>query len=702
MGGKAKPRMNPTAIRMRCILIFLAFSLIFAFIPSFSFAQTIPPGRRAGEDPPWTLEQVQALYPDYDCVADVVAGHWLVLSSVPGSGYTGWHVAEYQLYAGDIVVYLGAELVGDRVPSGPTVQFGFSDVRSPVTGQITGDIRKLRYIGDAYLVSEDIRVYGQVQSFYMSVDVVNQSLPLLAWAPEAAIAICSPLPPTATPTLTPSPTSSLPPAPNIPFWRLIDDFVVSSPGSVQYPAYEQYIVELERVPPLSSGQSRFFVNGVYYGFVGSGGSCFSFTNAASFLFDNSSLAPITLSWSGLDPNPWCGGRTEMTPTRVRVYVPGGYSSIPRFSTGSPPDGYYFVGAWRGVGNFTFPTSSYPSVMVVFRNHPDDALGSGSRVLSGASQFDPGNGGQCGGGYTSGSWTFSPPGSDLRIRSRGCRMMVIEFEIWASVPVAPTDAPTGTPTLTPTVTPTSTPTPRPTRTLRPTRTATPTFGVGQCPSYQIAGSRDLVLTGSWLLYSGDSPRVSVVRVNGVDVTPAPLPRWGSSDPAFALVPGDGGFARVRLSVASGTGVAYFCESPGLVPSPTVFGTPTQTRTPTPTGSPTVTPSPEVDSACMVEPCTSLAVASRVFNDLAALDWSYPADCRAHIATVLPVAPTASSVVRMAGGVDVRASAEGFCTVVEVTEPWRDLVRYGLTFAIVGLVLVNVLIRRYRGLAGESNG
>jgi hypothetical protein len=227
-------------------------------------------------------------------------------------------------------------------------------------------------------------------------------------------------------------------------------------------------------------------------------------------------------------------------------------------------------------------------------------------------------------------------------------------------------------------------------------------VGQCPSYQISGSRDLVLTGNWLLYSGDSPRVSVTRINGVDVGSVELPRWGSSDPAFPLVPGDGVFARVRLVVASGTGIAYFCEAPNIVPSPTVFGSPTRTRTPTPTGSPTVTPSPEVDAACEVEPCTSLAVASRVFNDLAALDWSYPPDCYTHIRTVLPVVPTSSSLVRMAGGVDVQASAVGFCRVVEVTEPWRNLVRYGLTSAIVGLVFVAVVIRRYRGLAGGGNG
>jgi cystathionine beta-lyase family protein involved in aluminum resistance len=111
---------------------------------------------------------------------------------------------------------------------------------------------------------------------------------------------------------------------------------------------------------------------------------------------------------------------------------------------------------------------------------------------------------------------------------------------------------------------------------------------------------------------------------------------------------------------------------------------------------------VDAACEVEPCTSLAVASRVFNDLAALDWSYPPDCYTHIRTVLPVVPTSSSLVRMAGGVDVQASAVGFCRVVEITEPWRNLVRYGLTFAIVGLVFVAVVIRRYRGLAGGGNG
>ena len=214
MGGKANPRTMPTAMRMRCILIFLAFSFMLAFIPASSFAQTVPPGRRAGEDPPWTLDQVQALYPNYDCVLDVVAGYWLPSALVPGSGYTGWHVAEYQLYAGDVVVYLGAELVGDRVPPPVSVQFGFSDVRSPVTGQIMGDIRKLRFIGDAFAVTQDIRVYGQVLSFYTSVNVTDQSLPLLAWAPEVAIAICSPRPPTATPTFTPTaspaPTSAVP------------------------------------------------------------------------------------------------------------------------------------------------------------------------------------------------------------------------------------------------------------------------------------------------------------------------------------------------------------------------------------------------------------------------------------------------------------------------------------------------------------
>jgi len=210
MGGKANPRTIPTAMRMRCILIFLAFSL--AFIPASSFAQGIPPGRRAGEDPPWTLDQVQALYPNYDCILDVVAGYSLVLASVPGAGYTGWHVAEYQFYAGDVVVYLGAELVGNRVPPPVSVQFGFSDVRSPVTGQIMGDIRKLRFIGDAFLITQDIRVYGQVLSFYTSVDVTG--LPLAVWAPEVAIAICSPRPPTATPT--PVPTATNTPTPAVP------------------------------------------------------------------------------------------------------------------------------------------------------------------------------------------------------------------------------------------------------------------------------------------------------------------------------------------------------------------------------------------------------------------------------------------------------------------------------------------------------
>jgi len=216
MGGKANPRTIPTAMRMRCILIFLAFSSMLAFIPAASFAQTVPPGRRAGEDPPWTLDQVQALYPGYDCILDVVAGYSLVLASLPGAGYTGWHVAEYQFYAGDVVVYLGAELVGNRLPPPVSVQFGFSDVRSPVTGQIMGDIRKLRFIGDAFVVTQDIRVYGQVLSFYTSVNVTG--LPLAVWAPEVAIAICSPRPPTATPTFTPtaSPTASSTPTPAVP------------------------------------------------------------------------------------------------------------------------------------------------------------------------------------------------------------------------------------------------------------------------------------------------------------------------------------------------------------------------------------------------------------------------------------------------------------------------------------------------------
>jgi len=95
-----------------------------AFIPAASFAQTVPPGRRAGEDPPWTLDQVQALYPNYDCLLDVVAGYWLVLASLPGSGYTGWHVAEYQLYAGDVVVYLVSPMYGALSPARSRATFG--------------------------------------------------------------------------------------------------------------------------------------------------------------------------------------------------------------------------------------------------------------------------------------------------------------------------------------------------------------------------------------------------------------------------------------------------------------------------------------------------------------------------------------------------------------------------------------------------
>jgi len=625
MGGKANPRTIPTAMRMRCILIFLAFSL--AFIPASSFAQTVPPGRRAGEDPPWTLDQVQALYPGYDCILDVVAGYWLVLAMVPGSGYTGWHVAEYQLYAGDVVVYLGAELVEGRIPSSPTVQFGFSDVRSPVTGQITGDIRKLRFIGDAFVVTQDIRVYGQVLSFYTSVNVTG--LPLAVWAPEVAIAICSPRPPTATPTFTPtaSPTASSTPTPAVPG--------SSGCGTPQSPAVAwQY-----------AGVWDFDVQGGY---------------EPTFFNPPPGVYVVPAEFWGI-----CGYLSDWWYSRQGM-------SYDMTATG-PWHDYVVNRYW------------WPNVHV--------------RVDSGVYPCTNIGPGQCHVHFRI-SWYYP--------RARG------RLHLWVAVAAPSATAtpsatpgsatPSATPSASPSPTPTATntATPRPTRTLRPTRTPTPTFGVGQCPSYQISGSRDLVLTGNWLLYSGDSPRVSVTRINGVDVGSVELPRWGSSDPAFPLVPGDGVFARVRLVVASGTGVAYFCEAPNIVPSPTVFGSPTRTRTPTPTGSPTVTPSPEVDAACEVEPCTSLAVAGRVFNDLAALDWSHPSDCYTHIRTVLPVVPTSSSLVRMAGGVDVQASAVGFCRVVEVTEPWRDLVRYGLTFAIVGVVLVAVVVRRYRGLAGGGNG
>ena len=620
MGGKANPRSMPTAMRMRCILIFLAFSSMFAFIPASSFAQTVPPGRRAGEDPPWTLDQVQALYPNYDCVLDVVAGHWLLLSLAPGSGYTGWHVAEYQLYAGDIVVYLGAELVEGRIPSSPTVQFGFSDVRSPVTGQIMGDIRKLRFIGDAFAVAQDIRVYGQALSFYTSLDVIGQRLPLLAWVPEVAIAICSPRPPTATPTRTP--TASPTPTPAVPG--------SSGCGTPQSPA----------VAWRYAGVWDFDLQG------------------------------------GYEPT-WFSPPPDVYVLPARFWGICGYLSDWWYSRRGMSYDMTNSGPWRNnVGEHWVPNAY---VRVDSGVHPCTNIDSG----------------QC--GFRIGISWYNP-------RATG------RLHLWVAVgasdptpsatpspdPSTPSATPSATPSPTPTAT--NTATPRPTRTLRPTSTPTPTFGVGQCPSYQISGSRDLVLTGNWLLYSGDSPRVSVTRINGVDVGPVELPRWGSSDPAFPLVPGDGGFARVRLAVASGTGIAYFCEAPNIVPSPTVFGSPTRTRTPTPTGSPTVTPSPEVNAACEVEPCTSLAVASRVFNDLAALDWSHPSDCYTHIRTVLPVAPTSSSLARMAGGVDVQASAVGFCRVVEATEPWRDLVRYGLTFAIVGLVFVAIVMRRYRGLAG----
>ena len=620
MGGKANPRIMPTVMRMRCILIFLAFSSMLALIPASSFAQTVPPGRRAGEDPPWTLEQVQALYPNYDCILDVVAGHWLVLSSAPGSGYTGWHVAEYQLYAGDIVVYLGAELVGDRVPSSPTVQFGFSDVRSPVTGQVIGDIRKLRFIGDAFAVTQDIRVYGQALSFYTSLNVVDQSLPLLVWVPEVSIAICSPRPPTATPTFTPtaSPTST----PVVPG--------SSGCGVPQSPA----------VAWRYAGVWDFDVQGGY---------------EPTWFYPPPDVYVVPAEFWGI-----CGYLSDWWYSRQGMSYD---------MTASGP--------WRNDVGENWPPNAY--VRIDAGINPCRDIGPGQcSVRFGITWYNP--------------------------------HAIGRLHLWVAVGASsatatPSAAPgSATPSATPSPTPTATntATPRPTRTLRPTSTPTPTFGVGQCPSYQISGSRDLTRTGNWLLYSGDSPRVSVTRINGVDVGSVQLPRWGSSDPAFPLVPGDGGFARVRLAVASGTGIAYFCEAPNIVPSPTVFGSPTRTRTPTPTGSPTVTPSPEVSAACEVEPCTSLAVASRVFNDLAALDWSHPSDCYAHIRTVLPVVPTSSSLARMAGGVDVQASAVGFCRVVEITEPWRNLVRYGLTSAIVGLVFVAVVVRRYRGLAGGGNG
>ena len=618
MGGKANPRKMPTAMRMRCILIFLAFSSMLAFIPASSFAQTIPPGRRAGEDPPWTLDQVQSLYPDYDCVLDVVAGHWLALSSVPGAGYTGWHVAEYQLYAGDIIVYLGAELVGDRVPSSPTVQFGLSDVRSVVTGQVTGDIRKLRFIGDAFAVTEDILVYGQVLSFYASVNVTEQGLPLLVWAPEVAVAICSPRPPTATPTPTISSPTSTPVVPGS-----------SGCGTPQNPAVGwQY-----------AGAWYFDLQGNY--------------NPTVF-YPPPGVYTLPASFWGI-----CLYLSDWWYSRQGMEYDMTYS-----------------GPWRDSVHNNLPPNTY------FRQ--DSGVYPCTTIVDG----------QCFVGIGL-SW-YNP-------RAIG------RLHLWVAVGApSGTATPSATPSASPSASPSSTPTatntatPRPTRTLRPTNTPSPTFGVGQCPSYQISGSRDLTLTGNWLLYSGDSPRVSVTRINGVDVGSVQLPRWGSSDPSFPLVPGDGGFARVRLAVASGTGIAYFCEASNIVPSPTVFGSPTRTQTPTPTGSPTVTPSPEVNSACEVEPCTSLAVASQVFNDLSALDWSYPSDCYAHIQTVLPVAPTSSSLARIAGGVDVQASAVGFCRVVEVTEPWRNLVRYGLTFAIVGVVFVAIVMRRYRGLAGVGDG
>jgi len=622
MGGNANPSRIPTAMRMRCILIFLAFSSMLAFIPASSFAQTVPPGRRAGEDPPWTLDQVQALYPGYDCILDVVAGYWLVLASLPGSGYTGWHVAEYQLYAGDVVVYLGAELVEGRIPSSPTVQFGFSDVRSPVTGQITGDIRKLRFIGDAFAVTQDIRVYGQTLSFYTSVNVSGYGLPLLAWAPEVAIAICSPRPPTATPTFTPtaSPTST----PVVP----VSSGCGTPPGSTVW----QY-----------AGVWDFDIQCGYH-------PC------------------------GDDPPPG----TYALPAHFWGIC--GYLADWQYSYRGPPGGFYDMtstGPWRNsVGAYWTPNAY---VRVDSGIYPCTTIAEGQCVA-----------------FVATLWYYA------RARGRLHLWVAVDASSATATPSATPGSATPSASPSPTPTATNTATPRPTRTLRPTRTPTPTFGVGQCPSYQISGSRDLVLTGNWLLYSDDSPRVSVTRINGVDVGSVELPRWGSSDPVFPLVPGDGVFARVRLVVASGTGVAYFCEAPNIVPSPTVFGSPTRTRTPTPTGSPTVTPSPEVDAACEVEPCTSLAVAGRVFNDLAALDWSHPPDCYTHIRTVLPVVPTSSSLVRMAGGVDVQASAVGFCRVVEVTGPWRNLVRYGLTSAVIGVVFVAVVIRRYRGLAGGGNG
>ena len=347
---------------------------------------------------------------------------------------------------------------------------------------------------------------------------------------------------------------------DIPYWTLIEDVTFDQPGQIDIPAgYAQLLVIADRVSPFTSGQTMVYANGSYLGFVGSGGSCFGFSNSISLLYNNLSYGPVTVSYTGLNPNPWCSGWTWMTPTRIRVYVPVGYESIPRFTTNNPA-GLYLYGAWQGNGNFEIVLpQAYSGILI--RHQIIDPASGGARFSSGSSGFNVGSGGSCAGGYASGDTWLSSPGLRLYIglHSNGCRMTALRFEVWVTSP-PPTPTPTPTPTPSVTATPTVSPTPD-------------------------RGGRDCT---RWLNVSDDEPvRIWHSDDVWIEVDSGMVWIYGSSySVGIHYLPRRGPYA--QWATVSGSGRFRVCESfdDGSVGS----GTRTPTRTPTPTPTPTRTRQP----------------------------------------------------------------------------------------------------------------
>lgn len=690
--------MIPVMTRFRLAAI-SSLLLIFLLGPGVLMASSPLqiPNDQPGEDPPIDLDDVQAMYPGYDCVQDTIGGYWLAQYVVPFMG----DYETYSLRSGDVLVFMGVELKGDRVFLGAHPYLAVSDV--VFAGRVGYNVEhmKLRAIGAGASITVDGTYYVQVVGGYIA--GVAFDLPIAVWVPEAYLAICHPLPPTATPTLpptfTPNPSTS-------DGWVLIHEFVVDSPGSLTLPdGTDQFYIDINRdvVSPQTSGQTFLLLNNQYVGdlHVGSGGSCFAGTGARdASVFLSSVSGPRVLSWVGWDAfggNPWCSGSNWMTRARVRVFAPVGYVGIPPLPYLSPPPNRSFIGAWRGAGplDMTIPVGSLVRVrlMAGLPTNRD------ARFSFGSSSSWFGSGGGCASNAPGDD--FVAPSSQLSIRSL-CRYAYLEFEVWS--PEQATVTPTQTFTPSPTWTVTRTPTP--TRTYIPTRTPTPTFHIGQCPAYQINGTRDLVLHGYWMLFRSSAVVVKAVQINGqaVDLT---LPVWGSQGRPLYLNPA-GQFARIRLqAVGSTPGVAYFCEAP--MPTPTsLLVTRTRTVTATPTGTVTATPTRVVDDfepVCDWEPCVTVSYAQVLFERLARDD-SFAAppvsQCRAHLASLLPPPPTRTGFERIAGGPSPMVTADGICQVVEITEPWRDVMRGVITIALVGIIFIGIALRVGREIGGASSG